>query len=118
MYVRATIEEGIAPNSFLVPQRAVTRDAKGQPLALFVSSDGKVQRRTLSVQRSVGNSWLVAEGITDGDRVIVEGLQRVRDGQDVKVDDVVVDDATGQINQAADTSAAPVKEAANTPVSK
>ena len=118
MYVRATIEEGVAPNSFLVPQRAVTRDTKGDPTAMFVSSDGKVQRRTLSVQRSIGNSWLVAGGINDGDRVIVEGIQRVRDGQDVKVDDVTIDDATGEIKQAEAAGAAPVKEAANTPVTK
>jgi len=118
MYVRATIEEGVAPNSFLVPQRAVTRDTKGDPTAMFVSSDGKVQRRTLSVQRSIGNSWLVAGGINDGDRVIVEGIQRVRDGQDVKVDDVTIDDATGEIKQAEAADAAPVKEAANTPVKK
>jgi len=118
MYVRATIEEGVAPNSFLVPQRAVTRDTKGDPTAMFVSSDGKVQRRTLSVQRSIGNSWLVAGGINDGDRVIVEGIQRVRDGQDVKVDDVTIDDATGEIKQAEAAGAAPVKEAANTPVKK
>jgi len=118
MYVRATIEEGVAPNSFLVPQRAVTRDTKGDPTAMFVSTDGKVQRRTLSVQRSIGNSWLVAGGIDDGDRVIVEGIQRVRDGQDVKVDDVTLDDATGEIKQADAAEAAPVKEAANTPVTK
>jgi len=118
MYVRATIEEGVAPNSFLVPQRAVTRDTKGDPTAMFVSPDGKVQRRTLSVQRSIGNSWLVAGGINDGDRVIVEGIQRVRDGQEVKVDDVTIDDATGEIKQADAAEAAPVKEAANTPVTK
>jgi len=101
-----------------VPQRAVTRDTKGDPTAMFVSPDGKVQRRTLSVQRSIGNSWLVAGGIDDGDRVIVEGIQRVRDGQDVKVDDVTLDDATGEIKQADAAEAAPVKEAANTPVTK
>ncbi len=118
MYVRATIEEGVAPNSFLVPQRAVTRDTKGDPTAMFVASDGKVQRRTLSVQRSIGNSWLIAGGINDGDRVIVEGIQRVKDGQEVKVDEVMIDDATGEIKQADAAEAAPVKEAANTPVKK
>ncbi len=118
MYVRATIEEGVAPNSFLVPQRAITRDTKGDPTALFVSSDGKVQRRTLSVQRSIGNSWLVAGGINEGDRVIVEGIQRVKGGQDVKVDDVTLDDTTGEIKQADAADPARVKEAANTPVTK
>ncbi|WP_337267401.1 efflux RND transporter periplasmic adaptor subunit [Oryzifoliimicrobium ureilyticus] len=101
MYVRATIEEGVAENSFLVPQRAVTRNTKGEPTAMFVQPDGKVQLRVLSVQRSVGNSWLVGEGVKDGDRVIVEGSQRVRDGQDVTVSSVTIDDATGELKQAA-----------------
>ncbi|MCZ3374321.1 efflux RND transporter periplasmic adaptor subunit [Rhizobium sp. AG207R] len=101
MYVRATIEEGVAPNSYLVPQRAVTRNTKGEPTAMFVTADGKVQQRVLQVQRSVGNSWLVSDGINDGDRVIVEGVQRVRDGQEVKVTPVTIDYATGDIEQAA-----------------
>jgi membrane fusion protein (multidrug efflux system) len=105
MDVRATIEEGVAPNSFLVPQRAVTRNTKGEPTAMFVTADGKVQARVLTVQRSIGNSWLVNEGLKDGDRVIIEGGQKVKDGQDVNVQVVNVDDATGDIKQAsADTT--------------
>lgn len=100
MYVRANIEEGVAPNSFLVPQRAVTRNTKGEPTAMFVTADGKVQARTLSVQRSIGNSWLVNQGLQDGDRIIVEGGQRVKDGQEVNVSMVTIDDATGDIKQA------------------
>ena len=100
MYVRANIEEGVAPNSFLVPQRAVTRNTKGEPTAMFVTPEGKVQARTLKVQRSIGNSWLVSEGLKDGDRVIIEGGQRVKDGQDVNASMVTIDDATGDIKQA------------------
>ncbi|TCR82466.1 membrane fusion protein (multidrug efflux system) [Rhizobium sp. BK376] len=100
MYVRATLQEGVAENSFLVPQRAVTRNTKGEPTAMFVTADGKVQQRVLAVQRSVGNSWLVADGIKDGDRVIVEGTQRIRDGQDVTVASVTIDDASGELKQA------------------
>jgi len=101
MYVRATIQEGIAENSFLVPQRAVFRNTKGEPTAMFVAADNKVQQRVLKVQRSIGNSWLVNEGMKDGDRVIVEGSQRVRDGQEVTVSPVTIDDATGEVKQAA-----------------
>ncbi|WP_348649732.1 efflux RND transporter periplasmic adaptor subunit [Rhizobium sp. BK602] len=101
MYVRATIQEGVAENSFLVPQRAVTRNTKGEPTAFFVNADGKVQQRVLKVQRSIGNSWLVNSGLTDGDRVVVEGVQRVRDGQDVNATAVTIDDATGEVKQAA-----------------
>ncbi|OCJ08706.1 efflux transporter periplasmic adaptor subunit [Agrobacterium sp. B131/95] len=101
MYVRATIQEGVAENSFLLPQRAVTRNTKGEPIAMFVTAENKVQQRVLKVQRSIGNSWLVNEGMTDGDRVIVEGGQRVRDGQDVNATAVTIDDATGEVKQAA-----------------
>ncbi len=93
--------KGVAENSFLVPQRAVTRNTKGEPVAMFVAADNKVQQRVLKVQRSIGNSWLVNEGMKDGDRVIVEGGQRVRDGQDVNVAAVTIDDATGELKQAA-----------------
>jgi len=65
-----------------------------------VTADGKVQQRVLKVERSIGNSWLVNQGVTDGDRVIVEGVQRVRDGQDVNVALVTVDDASGNLEQA------------------
>ena len=111
MYVRATIQEGIAENSFLVPQRAVTRNTKGEPIAMFVTADGKVHQRVLKVQRSIGNSWLVNEGLADGDRVIVEGTQRVRDGQEVTVSPVTIDDATGEVKQAAADSK-PAEQAA------
>ncbi|NTJ65745.1 efflux RND transporter periplasmic adaptor subunit [Agrobacterium rhizogenes] len=100
MYVRATIQEGIAENSFLVPQRAVTRNTKGEPIAFFVNADGKIQQRVLTVQRSIGNSWLVGNGVGEGDRVVVEGIQRVRDGQEVNVALVTVDDASGNLEQA------------------
>jgi len=101
MYVRATIQEGIAENSFLVPQRAVTRNTKGEPIAMFVTAEGKVQQRVLKVERSIGNSWLVNQGVADGDRVVVEGIQRIRDGQEVNVSPVTIDEATGEVKQVA-----------------
>lgn len=100
VYVRATIQEGIRPNSFLVPQRAVTRNTKGEPTAMFVTEAGKVEQRVLTVERSIGNSWLVSQGIKDRERVIVEGGQRVRPDQEVTASDVVVNDSTGELEQA------------------
>ena len=97
MYVRAIIEEGVAENSFLAPQRAVTHNTKGEATALFVTPDGKVEQRVLAVDRSVGNSWLVSSGVKDGDRMIVEGTQLVRPGQDVTAVEVEIDDATGEV---------------------
>ena len=97
MYVRAIIEEGVAENSFLAPQRAVTRNTKGEATALFVTPEGKVEQRVLAVDRSVGNNWLVSSGVKDGDRIIVEGTQLVRPGQDVTAVEVTIDDTTGEI---------------------
>ncbi|CAM5761981.1 MexE family multidrug efflux RND transporter periplasmic adaptor subunit [Labrys miyagiensis] len=99
MYVRALVEEGVAPNSFLVPQRAVTRNTKGEPTALFVDAQSKVEERGLTVGQSIGNNWLVTAGVSDGDRVIVEGSQFVRIGQDVDAVEVVIDDTTGEVRE-------------------
>ena len=99
MYVRAVLEEGVAQNSFVVPQRAVTRNAKGEATALVVDADGKVGERALGVRSSVGNNWLVETGIADGDRVVVEGSQFVRAGQSATPVEVTIDDVTGEIKE-------------------
>ncbi len=83
MFVRARMEEGVSPQALLVPQRAVTRDAKGQATALIVNAEHKVERRILVTDRVVGDSWLITEGLAPGEQVIVEGLQKVRPGADV-----------------------------------
>ncbi len=80
MYVRAVLEEGVRDGAILVPQQAVTRDPRGNATALVVAADGTVQPRMLRTERTVGSAWLVTEGLTAGDRVIVEGLQKVRPG--------------------------------------
>jgi membrane fusion protein (multidrug efflux system) len=97
MYVRAIIQEGVAENSFVVPQRAVTRDTKGDAVALFVGKDDKVEQRAVSIDRNVGNNWLVRSGINDGDRVIVEGSQTARVGQAVNATEVSIDENTGEV---------------------
>lgn len=97
MYVRATVEEGVAENSFLVPQRAVTRSPKGDAIARFINKDGKLEDRVLSVQRSVGNNWLVDGGVADGDKLVVEGPMMARAGMDAVGTEVIVDDATGEV---------------------
>jgi membrane fusion protein (multidrug efflux system) len=84
MFVRAIVDEGVNDRAILVPQQAVSRDPKGNPLAFVVDADGKVEQRTLSTDRALGDQWLVSSGLVQGDRVIVEGLQRVRPGDAVK----------------------------------
>lgn len=84
MYVRAVLEEGVEDRAILAPQRAVTRDPKGDPLALVLAQDGTVEQRRLTVSRTVGDKWLVTSGLAEGDRIIVEGLQKVRPGGKAK----------------------------------
>jgi len=83
MFVRAQLEEGTRPEALLVPQVAVRRDAQGKASVLVVNGDGKVEARPVEAPRAVGNKWLVTEGLNAGDRVIVEGLQKVRPGSQV-----------------------------------
>lgn len=85
MFVRAVVEEGVNPKAILVPQQAVSRNPKGNPYALIVDAGGKVQQRMLSLDRAIGDAWLVSSGFAPGDRVIVEGLQKVKPGASVKV---------------------------------
>ncbi len=80
MYVRAILEEGVRDKAILVPQQGVTRDSKGNATALLVNSEGKVESRALTATRTIGDQWLVDAGIAAGERVIVEGVQKVRPG--------------------------------------
>lgn len=83
MFVRAVINEGVNDRAILVPQQAVSRDTKGNPVALVVNAQKKVELRQLVLDRALGNQWLVASGLSTGDHLIVEGLQKIRPGVDV-----------------------------------
>ena len=84
MYVRAVLEEGVAEAALLVPQPAVSRDNKGTPYAMVALPDGTLEQRSLTVDRVVGDAWLVTGGLAAGDQVVVEGLQKVRAGMKAK----------------------------------
>ncbi|HEY1726002.1 MAG TPA: efflux RND transporter periplasmic adaptor subunit [Steroidobacteraceae bacterium] len=84
MYVRAVVGEGTMPEGLLAPQRGVTRDPRGGATALVVDKDNKVEMRTVTVSRTIGDQWLVDSGLSSGDRVIVEGVQKVKPGMPVK----------------------------------
>lgn len=84
MFVRAILEEGVDENAILIPQRGVTRNPKGDALVMVVGAEEKVEPRTIKVVRTVGESWLVSDGLKAGDRVILEGLQKARPGTPVK----------------------------------
>ncbi|WP_319585812.1 efflux RND transporter periplasmic adaptor subunit [uncultured Desulfobulbus sp.] len=85
MFVRGLVQEGVREQVMLVPQRGVSRDPAGNAIALVASENDVVERRMLKTERTVGDAWLVTEGLKAGERVIVEGLQRVRPGATVKV---------------------------------
>ncbi|UCF38893.1 MAG: efflux RND transporter periplasmic adaptor subunit [Acidobacteriota bacterium] len=84
MFVRAIVQEGVNPQAVLVPQQAVLRDLKGAPYVLVLDDDETAQVRNLTTERTIGDTWLVSEGLEPGNRVIVEGLQFVRHGMKVQ----------------------------------
>jgi membrane fusion protein (multidrug efflux system) len=84
MFVRAVVGEGLNEKALLVPQQGVSRDTKGNPYALIVNGENKVEQRSLELDRAIGDKWLVAKGLAAGDRVVVEGQLRVRPGASVK----------------------------------
>lgn len=84
MFVRARIEQGEDPQAILVPQRAVTRDQRGQAAVLVIGEGEKVERRAIVADRVIGDAWRVVSGLAPGDRVVVDGLQRARPGAEVK----------------------------------
>jgi membrane fusion protein, multidrug efflux system len=84
MFVRAVVEDGVNEQALLIPQQGVTRDLKGNPIALVVDKDNKVEQRALGMDRAIGDKWLVTKGLAPGERLIVEGIQKVRAGVSVK----------------------------------
>jgi membrane fusion protein (multidrug efflux system) len=95
MYVRAVLSTAVLEDGILVPQQGIARDPRGNANALVVGADGTVQQRTVEVSRTIGDKWLVSGGLVAGDRVIVEGVQKVQPGMPV--------DASEAAEAAADT---------------
>ncbi|MBD1550915.1 efflux RND transporter periplasmic adaptor subunit [Pseudomonas typographi] len=83
MFVHAKLPAGIAQQAILAPQVAVARDLKGNPTVMVVTADNKVEQRPIKTARTVGNEWLIEDGLKAGDKVIVEGLQFVKPGATV-----------------------------------
>lgn len=93
MYVKATIEEGELENIILAPQKGITFDREGNATALIVGKDNKVELRQLKLDRSVGDNWIVKSGLSAGEQVIVEGLQKVAPKDSVKIDNNTIQTA-------------------------
>ncbi len=84
MFVRAVVKEGVNEGAILIPQQTVSRDPKGNPYVLLVDDQGKVEQRKLTLDRALGDQWLVRSGLESGNRVIAEGIQKIRAGMTVK----------------------------------
>jgi membrane fusion protein (multidrug efflux system) len=84
MYVRARLAQSVARDVILVPQQAVSRDARGGATVMVVGADSKAEKRTISADRTVGDTWLATSGLKVGERVITEGLGRIKPGQKVR----------------------------------
>ncbi len=84
MYVRALIGGGVRQNAILVPQQGISRDPKGNATAMVANAQNQVEVRPVKVSRTIGDKWLVEEGLVAGDRVIVEGLQKIGPGAPVQ----------------------------------
>ena len=84
MFVRARIDEGVNPKAILIPQQGVTRTPRGDATVMIVNAQNQVENREVTASQAIGDKWLIASGLKDGDKVIVSGLQKVRPGVTVK----------------------------------
>ncbi|WBS01549.1 efflux RND transporter periplasmic adaptor subunit [Pseudoduganella sp. SL102] len=80
MFVRAIVENGVNEQAIAVPQQGVTRNQKGEATTLVLNQQGIVEQRVIATTGTLGDKWLVKSGLAAGDRVIVEGIQKVKPG--------------------------------------
>lgn len=85
-YVRVRLEQAVQPKGLSVPQRAILRDSAGVPKVLVVDQQARVSDRQVALGSAQGDRWVVSEGLAPGERVVVEGLQHVKAGDQVQVD--------------------------------
>jgi membrane fusion protein (multidrug efflux system) len=81
MYVRVSLNQAVDPDGILVPQGGVSRNAKGDASALVVKEDGAIEKRAVKTASSVNGQWRITEGLKAGDRLVIEGSGKVKDGQ-------------------------------------
>ena len=88
MYVRAQLSQGVKRNVMLVPQQAVSRNQRGEATVMVVGDDDRIVERIIQAERMIGTDWLVTSGLESGERVVVEGLQRIRQGAQVRASEL------------------------------
>lgn len=73
------LPQGLRENAIFVPQRAVLRESNGSPY-VYVVQDGKIAIKKIKTIKTEGTDWLLESGLEPGDKVVIEGLQRIRPG--------------------------------------
>ena len=111
MYVQAVVQQTIADDVILAPQEGVARDRRGQPIAMVVNADNVVEQRALTILQDMGNSWVVSEGLSNGDRIVVEGVQKIGVGMTVAPEERAAPEAAAPEAAATDAPAAEAPEA-------
>ncbi|HVU09338.1 MAG TPA: efflux RND transporter periplasmic adaptor subunit [Verrucomicrobiae bacterium] len=84
MFARARLEQAVDNQAITVPQRGVTYGADGNPSVVTLTPDNKVEVRSVTISSAVGNDWIVTSGLKAGDRVVLEGLQKIQPDMTVK----------------------------------
>jgi membrane fusion protein (multidrug efflux system) len=95
MYVRAVLDEAVNRAAVLAPQQAISRDPKGNAVAMVVGKDGRAEQRSVVTGRAIGNSWLILQGLNSGDQLIVEGSDKVHAGDAVRAVAINITESSG-----------------------
>lgn len=85
MFVRAEIFEGVNDSAILIPQESVLRDPKGNPFVFVVKENDEIEQRPIVIDRAIGNKWLLQSGVKSGERIVIEGIQKIKHGDKVMV---------------------------------
>ncbi len=85
MFVRARLEEGARPDSVVISQRCVMRDPKGQAYVYVVTPENTIEQRNVTANRVIGNNWLIESGLKAGEKVVIDGIGKVRIGAKVTI---------------------------------
>ena len=109
MYVQAVVQQTTAKGVVLAPQQGVSRDRRGQPIALVVNAQNVVEQRELTILQDHGSDWVVGDGLHDGDRIVVEGVQKIGPGMTVAPEERRAEEAKPEAPAA--EGAAPAKDA-------
>lgn len=88
MFVKALINGAIDNKAFLLPQQAVSRDEKANPVVTIIKEDNSIKKQIISIERAIGNKWVVTNGITNNDKIIIEGLNKINPKSKVNPIDV------------------------------